>query len=312
MAFRCTPPTKDPVATLAYRPWELAIKPFQVAPQTWYVAGQTWVGCYLIDTGDGLILIDTAIAESAYMLVDSIYRLGYRPEQIKKILISHAHFDHCGAAAIMKKLTGAGDSESDMVKHVKNFYGVTDEQAASYLSDFKAAAGAPTDSEAMNILKAQRFVKHADAEEIADEYERLSQKAPSKRTKADQAMLDELAPAYRQIAMRREYNQSKKWYEADTGKAFDDLMKDTDFNDFAGDLNVPLTAAVKKYVKLKGVQKEEQPAEKKNPPSSGSVKSAGESVAKDFYTREEVEAMTDAEKRENYETIKKSIPKWKV
>ena len=74
MAFRCTPPTKDPVATLAYRPWELAIKPFQVAPQTWYVAGQTWVGCYLIDTGDGLILIDTAIAESAYMLVDSIYR----------------------------------------------------------------------------------------------------------------------------------------------------------------------------------------------------------------------------------------------
>ena len=107
MAFRCTPPTKDPVATLAYRPWELAIKPFQVAPQTWYAAGQTWVGCYLIDTGDGLILIDTAIAESAYMLVDSIYRLGYHPEQIKKILISHAHFDHCGAAALMKKLTGA-------------------------------------------------------------------------------------------------------------------------------------------------------------------------------------------------------------
>ena len=212
----------------------------------------------------------------------------------------------------MKKLTGAGDSESDMVKHVKNFYGVTDEQAASYLSDFKVAAGAPTDSEAMNILKAQRFVKRADAEEIADEYERLSQKAPSKRTKADQAMLDKLAPAYRQIAMRREYNQSKKWYEAETGKAFDDLMKDTDFNDFARDLNVPLTAAVKKYVKLKGVQKEEQPVEKKNPPSSGSVKSAGESVAKDFYTREEVEAMTDAEKRENYETIKKSIPKWKV
>lgn len=107
MAFRCTPPTKDPVATLAYRPWTLAIEPFQVAPKTWYVAGQTWVGCYLIDTGDGLILIDTAIPESVYMLVDSIYRLGYRPEQIKKILISHAHFDHCGAARIMKELTGA-------------------------------------------------------------------------------------------------------------------------------------------------------------------------------------------------------------
>lgn len=107
MAFRCTPPTKDPVATLAYRPWTIAVKPFQVAPQTWYVAGQTWVGCYLIDTGDGLILIDAAIPESMYLLVDSIYRLGYKPEDIKKILISHAHFDHCGAAGAMKKLTGA-------------------------------------------------------------------------------------------------------------------------------------------------------------------------------------------------------------
>ncbi len=107
MAFRCTPATKDPVATLAYKPWTLAIEPFQVAPHTWYVAGQTWVGCYLIDTGEGLILIDAAIPESMYMLVDSIYKIGFKPTDIKKILISHAHFDHMGAARAMKELTGA-------------------------------------------------------------------------------------------------------------------------------------------------------------------------------------------------------------
>lgn len=101
MTFRCTKPIAHPVETLASRPWELSVKPLQVAPQTWYVAGQTWVGCYLIDTGDGLILLDTAIPESLYLLVDSIYSLGYRPEDIKKILISHAHFDHCGGAAAM-------------------------------------------------------------------------------------------------------------------------------------------------------------------------------------------------------------------
>ena len=68
MAFRCTKPTPHPVKTLAYEPWALTVKPFQVSPRTWYVAGQTWVGCYLIDTGSGLILIDTAIPESMYLL----------------------------------------------------------------------------------------------------------------------------------------------------------------------------------------------------------------------------------------------------
>jgi len=85
----------------------MAIEPFQVAPQTWYVSGQTWVACYLIDTGDGLILIDTAIPESLYLLVDSIYKLGYRLSDIKKILVSHAHFDHCGAVGALKAMTGA-------------------------------------------------------------------------------------------------------------------------------------------------------------------------------------------------------------
>ena len=119
MAFRCTKPTPHPVKTLAYEPWEIAVKPFQVAPQTWYVSGQTWVGCYLIDTGDGLILIDTAIPESLYLMVDSICQLGFKMTDIKKILLSHAHFDHCGAAAAMKKLPGA---ELYMSKEDTEFY----------------------------------------------------------------------------------------------------------------------------------------------------------------------------------------------
>jgi metallo-beta-lactamase class B len=78
-----------------------------VAPRTYYISGQKWVGAYLIDTDSDLILIDTGIEESAYLLVDSIYQLGYKPSQIKKILLSHAHVDHCGAAALMKELSGA-------------------------------------------------------------------------------------------------------------------------------------------------------------------------------------------------------------
>ena len=109
----------DPVATLAYRPWTAAIEPFQVSPRTWYVAGQTWVGCWLIETSGGCILIDTAIPESAYLLIDSIYKTGHKPTDIKKILLSHAHFDHCGAAQLMKEITGA---EMYMSKEDWDFY----------------------------------------------------------------------------------------------------------------------------------------------------------------------------------------------
>ena len=107
MSFRCTPPPKDPVKALAFEPWKLAVAPFQVSPRTWYVSGQSWVGAYLIDTGAGCILLDTAIPESLYLLVDSIYRTGHQLSDIKMILLSHAHFDHIGAAEALRKLTGA-------------------------------------------------------------------------------------------------------------------------------------------------------------------------------------------------------------
>jgi metallo-beta-lactamase class B len=107
MAFQCETGPKNPVEILAFRPWEIAVNPFQVTPNTYYVSGQSWVGAYLIDTKDGLILIDTGIVESLYLLVNSVYELGYQITDIKKILISHAHIDHLGGAAALKKLTGA-------------------------------------------------------------------------------------------------------------------------------------------------------------------------------------------------------------
>ena len=107
MPFRCTPPPKDPVRTLAHTPWKLAVPAFQVSPRTWYVSGQSWVGAYLIDTGDGCILLDTAIPESLYLLVDAVQQTGHTMSDIKMILLSHAHFDHIGGAAALHEMTGA-------------------------------------------------------------------------------------------------------------------------------------------------------------------------------------------------------------
>lgn len=88
-------------------PWEVAVEPFRITPHVYYVSGNNWVGCYLMDSGDGLILLDTAMANTAYLLMESIRKLGYDPHDIRAILISHAHYDHCGAARLVQEYTGA-------------------------------------------------------------------------------------------------------------------------------------------------------------------------------------------------------------
>lgn len=94
------------IANTSGAPWSVTVKPFKVTDQIYYI-GNVWVGAYLIDTGEGLIILDTMCAETAYLLVDTIYKLGYRPEQIKMILLSHAHVDHFGAARFLHELSGA-------------------------------------------------------------------------------------------------------------------------------------------------------------------------------------------------------------
>lgn len=100
-------PPEQIMEDICKNPWNHFLKPFQIAPKVFYVSGNDWVACYLIDTGDGLILIDTAMHESCYLMIESIRQLGYDIKDIKKILISHAHIDHIGAARTMKELTNA-------------------------------------------------------------------------------------------------------------------------------------------------------------------------------------------------------------
>lgn len=107
MPFSCTKPIPGVVSIISERPWEIAQAPFQVAPRTWYVSGQQWVGAYLIETSEGCLLIDTGVVESLHLLVDSIYQLGHKPSDIKIILLSHAHVDHCGGAAALQALCDA-------------------------------------------------------------------------------------------------------------------------------------------------------------------------------------------------------------
>ena len=86
--------------------WEGKMEPFRIIGNV-YFCGTFQASCHLIDTGDGLIMIDPGYARTLYLVVNSIYKLGFKPEDIKYIINTHWHGDHTQCNNAMKDLTGA-------------------------------------------------------------------------------------------------------------------------------------------------------------------------------------------------------------
>lgn len=87
-------------------PWDGKMSPFRIIGNTYFV-GTFQASCHLIDTGNGLILIDTGYFNTLYLVVRSIYELGFNPKDIKYIINTHWHGDHTEGTMAMVDLTGA-------------------------------------------------------------------------------------------------------------------------------------------------------------------------------------------------------------
>ncbi|WP_407426176.1 subclass B3 metallo-beta-lactamase [Arcticibacter sp.] len=86
--------------------WSKPYPPFRIAGNLYYV-GTDDLACYLVVTPKGHILINTGLASSASMIKTSVEALGFKLQDIKILLTTQAHFDHMGAMAALKKMTGA-------------------------------------------------------------------------------------------------------------------------------------------------------------------------------------------------------------
>ena len=85
---------------------EQRVEPFRVFDDLYYV-GIGWVSTWLLDTGDGLVLIDASYGEYVDHVLAGVRKLGFDPADIRYLLVTHAHFDHAGGAKAIQAATGA-------------------------------------------------------------------------------------------------------------------------------------------------------------------------------------------------------------
>src|SRR6185295_1587624 len=97
-ASEATPPVQQD--------WTEPFPAFRIAGNLYYV-GSKGLASYLITTPDGHILINSNLEANVPMIRMSVESLGFKFSDIKILLISHAHYDHCAGSAAIKQLTGA-------------------------------------------------------------------------------------------------------------------------------------------------------------------------------------------------------------
>src|SRR5436190_11591286 len=100
-----------PIMCTACADWNTPLEPFRLFTNTYYV-GTARLSAVLITSERGHILLDGGLPQSAELIDRNIRRLGFRIEDVKLIVNSHAHFDHAGGIHALQHASGAAVAAS--------------------------------------------------------------------------------------------------------------------------------------------------------------------------------------------------------
>ena len=78
----------------------------QLTPRLWQLKLGV-VNSFLLETEDGLLIIDTGYPNSADKLFAAVRETGHDPANIRHLLLTHCHIDHAGSTAEVRRRTGA-------------------------------------------------------------------------------------------------------------------------------------------------------------------------------------------------------------
>jgi metallo-beta-lactamase class B len=86
--------------------WNRPVEPFRILGNLFYV-GASGVSSFLFTTPEGHILLDSGFRETVPLIEANFKKLGFRLEDIRLMLTSHAHYDHVAGVAEIKQRTKA-------------------------------------------------------------------------------------------------------------------------------------------------------------------------------------------------------------
>src|ERR1700674_95519 len=86
--------------------WHRPFPAFKISGDLYYV-GTADLAVYLVNTPQGNILINSDFEQDVPLIRTSIENLGFKYNDTKIVLISHAHGDHDTATGLIKKDSGA-------------------------------------------------------------------------------------------------------------------------------------------------------------------------------------------------------------
>ncbi len=86
--------------------WLQPIAPLQIADHTWQI-GTANLTSLLVQTPQGAVLLDGGMPQMADHLLHNLQLRSVAPADLRAILLSHAHADHAGSVAELKRRTGA-------------------------------------------------------------------------------------------------------------------------------------------------------------------------------------------------------------
>lgn len=86
--------------------WTATQAPYRIHGNSWQV-GSAGLSAILVTSDAGHVLIDVPLAANVDRVEANVRALGFRVEDIRMILNTHAHFDHAGGIAALARRSGA-------------------------------------------------------------------------------------------------------------------------------------------------------------------------------------------------------------